>query len=120
MAKTKRVPATKKTDAIDSMDALSSRLTKLRSTSSEANQHLVCPMAKIIKSLDQETGKCLYDVLNDPDTATTDIIRQLRNSGIRIARQTVVDYRLHYCPCGDGSDKCGLDAQFDPSLGGKK
>lgn len=92
----------------------------MRAASAGPAQHLVCPMAKIINSLDHETGKCLYEVLNDPDTNTTDIIRQLRNSGIRVARQTVVDYRLHYCPCGEGDDKCGLEAKFNTESGGKK
>lgn len=79
---------------------------------SEANRdHIVCPMAKMLKKMDDETAKCLYDVLNDDVTTTSDIIREMRSSGIRIARQTIYDYRARVCSCAH-EDKCGLDEKF--------
>lgn len=79
---------------------------------SEANrEHIVCPMSKMLQKMDEETAKCLYDVLNDGVTTTTAIIREMRMSGIRIARQTIYDYRARVCSCAN-EDRCGLDSKF--------
>jgi len=102
----------RKTLKIDrKIDRLSQRLKKIGTEAEKGNTHIVCPMAKILKRLDDETGKCLYDVLNDQVTTTSDIIREMRASGIRVARQTIYDYRTKVCSCAH-EDKCGLDDQF--------
>jgi len=102
----------KKTLKIDrKIDRLSQRLKKIGTNAEKECTHLVCPMAKILKRLDDETSQCLYDVLNDQITTTSDIIREMRASGIRIARQTVYDYRARVCSCAH-EDKCGLDEKF--------
>ena len=93
------------------IDALGARL-KAISEKSEANrEHLPCPMSKMLQRMDEETAKCLYEVLNDGVTTTTDIIREMRMAGIRIARQTIYDYRARVCSCAN-EDKCGLDGKF--------
>lgn len=102
----------RKTPKIDrGIDRLAQRLRKIGTAAEHEQQHLVCPMAKILHRLDDETGKCLYDVLNDDVTTTTDIIREMRASGIRVARQTIYDYRERVCACAH-EDKCGLDERF--------
>jgi len=90
---------------------LSERLKAVHEKSEELRNHLPCPMSKMLKKLDEETAKCLYDVLNDGVTTTTDIIREMRSSGIPIARQTIYDYRARVCSCAH-EDKCGLDEKF--------
>ena len=102
----------KKTLKIDrNIDRLAQRLRKIGTESEMGNQHIVCPMAKLLQRLDDETGKCLYDVLNDNVTTTSAIIREMRASGIKIARQTIYDYRERVCSCAH-EDKCGLDDKF--------
>lgn len=102
----------KKTLKIDrNIDRLAQRLRKIKTKSEMENQHIVCPMAKLLQKLDDETGKCLYDVLNDNVTTTSDIIREMRVSGIRVARQTIYDYRARVCSCAH-EDRCGLDEKF--------
>lgn len=90
---------------------LGERLKAVREKSEANREHLACPMSKMLQKMDEETAKCLYDVLNDGVTTTTDIIREMRMSGIRIARQTIYDYRARVCSCAH-EDKCGLDAKF--------
>lgn len=93
------------------ISVLGQRLKNAQDKGNAKREHIVCPMAKIIKSLDDDTAKALYEVLNDDVTTTTDIVRELRASGIRIARQTVVDYRHKTCACAH-EDKCGLQEQY--------
>lgn len=93
------------------VDQLAQRLRSIQSAAEAGAKHLMCPMAKILRDMDDETGKCLYDVLNDDVTSTASIIRAMKQAGRGVARQTISDYREGRCPCSD-EDKCGLDERF--------
>ena len=92
-------------------DQLAKRLKSIQSAAEAESKHVMCPMAKILKALDEETAKCLYEVLNDDVTTTTAIMRAMKQAGRGVARETVADYRSRLCSCADG-DKCGLDERF--------
>lgn len=99
---------TKKTTNIS---RLGQRLKSIGEENKAMEGHLICPMAKKLMDLDDETAKVLYEVLNDKITPTTSIIREMRAAGMRVARQTIYDYRARVCCCAH-QDKCGLDERL--------
>jgi hypothetical protein len=86
------------------MTVLGDRLANL----SISSKHLPCPMGKLLNNIDRETAVALIDVMSKEDIPTSTIHRELHNSGIPIARESIQLFRNNACACSN-EDKCNIN-----------
>lgn len=58
----------------------------------------ICPVDKLLRSLDKDTADILVRLL-EGRTSTRSIHIELRNSGYKIARESISTHRNGWCPC---------------------
>jgi hypothetical protein len=58
----------------------------------------VCPVDKLLRSLDDDTKEILVRLLGGR-TSTRSIHIELRNSEYKIARESITNHRNNWCPC---------------------
>lgn len=62
----------------------------------------ICPVDKLLRTLDNDTAQILVRLL-EGRTSTRSIHIELRNSGYKIARESISTHRNGWCPCKEKS-----------------
>ena len=58
-----------------------------------------CPIIRIAQKLDETDKEIFMEAINDKEFAAYSLVLQLRNNGIKIAKDSVYNHRNQICKC---------------------
>jgi hypothetical protein len=58
-----------------------------------------CPVVRISKTLEKEDAEIFLEAINDKEWPVNSLVPQLRNNGIKIAKDSIYAHRKNECKC---------------------